>query len=334
MQYCTNCGAILPPEGICRKCGQAVTNTCPVPPANTEMPLQNSNTVVIQNTVTPVEKPLAASAWFAPVTVILATLLYIISTVAPNGILTLLAQEISIGYTDYFASNALSCLFSLLFIVLELGIGFGLYKAAMQRGTSCIQKLTLPVFALPCVIRNGVNILGITVSSGIVWLVNNFITSVSVAWISISRFIAIAIAAIISAVVSYMLVRTYLIQVEKNLPGTQSEKKSSPTAASVATDRQQTVVTTVSGQQATVVGGTPNVTVINTQPAYSTKSKTTAGLLCFFFGTLGVHRFYVGKVGTGILWFLTLGFGGIGWFIDLLIIICGSFQDANGQYLH
>ncbi len=32
----------------------------------------------------------------------------------------------------------------------------------------------------------------------------------------------------------------------------------------------------------------------------SAKSKGTAAVLCFFFGALGVHRFYAGKIGTGI----------------------------------
>lgn len=36
-------------------------------------------------------------------------------------------------------------------------------------------------------------------------------------------------------------------------------------------------------------------------PAQSPKSKTVAGLLCFFLGYLGIHRFYAGKIGTGIL---------------------------------
>jgi TM2 domain-containing membrane protein YozV len=63
----------------------------------------------------------------------------------------------------------------------------------------------------------------------------------------------------------------------------------------------------------------------------STKSRLTTLLLCFFVGTLGIHRFYVGKTGTGILWLFTLGFCGIGTLVDLIMIIVGSFTDSEGN---
>lgn len=52
------------------------------------------------------------------------------------------------------------------------------------------------------------------------------------------------------------------------------------------------------------------------------KNKWVAVLLCYFLGVFGVHRFYEGKIGTGILWFLTGGCMGIGWLIDLIILLC------------
>ncbi len=52
-------------------------------------------------------------------------------------------------------------------------------------------------------------------------------------------------------------------------------------------------------------------------------------LLCFFLGGLGVHRFYVGKVGTGILMLLTLGGLGIWTLIDFIVIACGNFKDGQ-----
>ena len=53
-------------------------------------------------------------------------------------------------------------------------------------------------------------------------------------------------------------------------------------------------------------------------------------LLCFFLGGLGVHRFYAGKIGTGILMLLTLGGFGFWSLIDFVIIATGNFKDKNG----
>ena len=46
-------------------------------------------------------------------------------------------------------------------------------------------------------------------------------------------------------------------------------------------------------------------------PNASPKSRLIALLLCIFVGGLGIHRFYVGKIGTGVLWLLTAGCFGI-----------------------
>ena len=62
----------------------------------------------------------------------------------------------------------------------------------------------------------------------------------------------------------------------------------------------------------------------------SPRSRLVALLLCFFFGVFGVHRFYVGKVGTGILQLVTLGGCGIWAMIDLILIAVGTFTDKEG----
>ncbi len=88
----------------------------------------------------------------------------------------------------------------------------------------------------------------------------------------------------------------------------------------------------------------------------SHKSRTIAALLAFFFGGLGIHRFYVGKCGTGVLQLLLtccsglgailslidlsallfvtllgLGIGEIWALIDLIVILCGNFTDIDGK---
>lgn len=65
----------------------------------------------------------------------------------------------------------------------------------------------------------------------------------------------------------------------------------------------------------------------------SEKGFVPALLLCFFLGGIGIHRFYVGKIGTGILMVLTLGGLGIWTIVDFVMIAVGSFKDAEGRDL-
>ena len=82
----------------------------------------------------------------------------------------------------------------------------------------------------------------------------------------------------------------------------------------------------------------------------SPKSKITAALLAFFLGQLGIHRFYTGHIGTGIVililtivgyatsWVFGLGFiflvaVGIWVLIDFIMILMGKFKDKDGLYI-
>jgi hypothetical protein len=68
-------------------------------------------------------------------------------------------------------------------------------------------------------------------------------------------------------------------------------------------------------------------------PVQGGKDWTTALLLCIFLGGIGAHRYYVGKIGTGVAQTLTLGGCGIWALVDLITIITGSFTDVNGVRL-
>ena len=63
----------------------------------------------------------------------------------------------------------------------------------------------------------------------------------------------------------------------------------------------------------------------------SEKSGLACLLLLLLVGWLGAHRFYVGKIGTAILFIITAGGLGIWWLIDLIMLITGAFTDSEGK---
>ena len=65
----------------------------------------------------------------------------------------------------------------------------------------------------------------------------------------------------------------------------------------------------------------------------STRSKWIALVLCLLLGRWGIHRLYVGKIGTGLLYMATKGFGYAGVILDLILILTDSFTDAQGRPL-
>ena len=82
-----------------------------------------------------------------------------------------------------------------------------------------------------------------------------------------------------------------------------------------------------------VVQMPPKPTIDQFGNPISPKSRLAAALLAWFLGIFGIHRFYVGKVGTGILMIVTLGGLGIWALIDFIVILVGSFKDKEGRLL-
>lgn len=65
----------------------------------------------------------------------------------------------------------------------------------------------------------------------------------------------------------------------------------------------------------------------------SKKSWITTLILAIFFGYFGIHRFYVGKGKSGCLYFFTMGLCGLGWFVDIALILMNQFSDGSGALI-
>ena len=63
------------------------------------------------------------------------------------------------------------------------------------------------------------------------------------------------------------------------------------------------------------------------------KDFLVAWLLSLFLGVFGADRFYLGKIGTGVIKLVTFGGVGIWWLIDLIMILAGKVRDKNGNAL-
>jgi TM2 domain-containing membrane protein YozV len=64
----------------------------------------------------------------------------------------------------------------------------------------------------------------------------------------------------------------------------------------------------------------------------SGKSQIVALILCLLVGGIGIHRFYLGYIGAGVIQLLTAGGCGIWALIDLIRIITGDLKPKDGNY--
>ena len=65
----------------------------------------------------------------------------------------------------------------------------------------------------------------------------------------------------------------------------------------------------------------------------SDKRKMVALILAILLGWIGGHRYYVGRIWTGLLYTFTFGFFLIGLILDIIAILTGSFKDSSGAPL-
>ena len=65
----------------------------------------------------------------------------------------------------------------------------------------------------------------------------------------------------------------------------------------------------------------------------SPKSRLATSLLAWYLGWLGIHRFYLGKIGTGILMILTFGGLGVWAIIDFIVAVTGNMKDKDGKLI-
>ena len=124
------------------------------------------------------------------------------------------------------------------------------------------------------------------------------------------------------------------MEVEANTSG-QTQAKTKFCKHCGGTIPQDAVMCTHCGRQVEELAGAaqPQVVIQNTNMNTNTaaavvagvgaraKNKWTAFVLCLLLGYFGAHKFYEGKVGMGVLYLFTLGLFGIGWFVDLIVLL-------------
>ena len=124
------------------------------------------------------------------------------------------------------------------------------------------------------------------------------------------------------------------MEVEANTSG-QTQAKTKFCKHCGGTIPQDAVMCTHCGRQVEKLAGAaqPQVVIQNTNMNTNTaaavvagvgaraKNKWTAFVLCLLLGYFGAHKFYEGKVGMGVLYLFTLGLFGIGWCVDLIVLL-------------
>lgn len=299
--YCSKCGNLLNENGTCSNCDVTSSPVTVVNPVS-------SNGTVLQKT------SLAKCAWFAPVAVVVCYLLRMITSTIINSVAIDFYDVFSnVIYSEYYLITGIGYF---LLTIVQLLFCYGLFvitfKEINNRGVKVLFLIPYVAYGLAGSVSSVVN----QIAQGL-WS-EPISLDFDVALVSTASEIAYIVATIFTAVISYFLCSNYLSKFDLS-EEIKPEEKMVIDSELVITNHSSDVNNGYIQQN------------ITTQK--SEKSRGTAAVLCFFLGAFGIHRFYVGKIGTGLLWMFTAGLFGIGAFIDFIIIICGSFKDADDRLL-